>query len=67
MKKINLTLDNAFRNPLRWGRCPIDLQSYRTYGIYVSWGEMMPTSFTNRWAVVLYFHKWYYAFSNYKF
>lgn len=66
MRKINLTLDNVFRNPFRWGRCPMSLSKERVYGIYVSWGEMMPTSLTNRWVVVLYFYKWYWGISNFR-
>jgi len=68
MRTIKLTIDNCFRNPFRWGKCPIkNIHNERIYGLYISYGEMMPTSLTNRWIIVVYFYKWYRAWSNYKF
>lgn len=65
MKVINATLNNSFRHPLRWGKCPVNLGEDRVYGFIASWGEKMPASLTNRWTVVLYFYKWFWAISNY--
>lgn len=65
MKKINLTLDNCFRNPFRWGRCPISIYNIKVFGIIIVYGEMMPTTLINRWYIVLYYGSKYKAWSNY--
>lgn len=65
MKVYRLTVDNHFRNPFRWGRCPLNIGDVRAYGIYISYGEMMPTTIEKRWFICFYFYKWFYAFSNY--
>lgn len=32
MRTINFTIDNLFRNPLRWGSCPIDIEKVWCFG-----------------------------------
>jgi hypothetical protein len=66
MKEYKLFIDNAFRSPFHWNKCPIkNISKPRIYGLYIRSGEKMPTSLINRWFVVIYFHKWYRAWSNY--
>lgn len=65
MKKIKLTLDNCFRNPFRWGRCPVGLNKILVWGIYISWGEKVPTMLKNRWVLCIYYGARYRAWSNY--
>lgn len=68
MKTINLTIDNAFRSPFHWNKCPIkNLHKYRVYGVYISYGELMPTHYGKRWVVTFFFYRWYRYFSNYPF
>lgn len=65
MKVYNYTINNYFRNPFRWGRCPMNIGSPKVYGIYLSYGEILPTTFKKRWLFIIYFYKWYRAWSNY--
>lgn len=64
--KINLTIDNYFRHPLRWGRCPAEKirGQLRMFGFFFK-KELYLTSLTDRWVLVIYFYKWYKAWSNY--
>jgi len=65
MKQINLTLNNSFRHPLRWGRCPLNLREDKIYGLFISWGQKNPASFKDRWAIGFYFGTRYKVWSNY--
>ena len=67
MKIYKLYVDNMFRNPFRWGRCPMSIRHEYVFGIYLHFGEMMMTSFTKRWVITLYVGKWFYSVSNYTF
>lgn len=67
MKIIDLTIDNCFRNPIRWRRCPVGITNERIYGLYIKIGEDVMMNIKKRWVVIIYFHKWYKAWSNYPF
>ena len=57
-RNINLTIDNQFRNPLRWRRYPIDnTEEFRAWGIKISTGEFIPAEIYFRSIVIIYFGK----------
>lgn len=63
---INITIDNQFRHPFRWGRCPINLKSFWVFGFkYYTLKENMRVK--DRWVFVFYFGKKYKSWSNYPF
>ncbi len=63
---INLTLDNQFRNPFRWGKCPRKIGVMKKFG--VSFSTRFETNFfEKRWTLAFYFYKWFWQFSNYPF
>ena len=78
MRTINWTIDNYFRHPFRWRKCPIDKQD-KTFilGLKLTWGENMifpkmgivpfitKMAFAKRWVVVIYYGYRYKAWSNY--
>lgn len=65
MKTYRYTIDNYFRHPFRWGKCPMNIGRQKIYGIYFHYGEMLPTRFKKRWVFIIYFYKWCGIWSNY--
>lgn len=61
--RINFTIDNYFRHPLRWGRCPMSIGKHIVFGFTYN-KQKSPTSFTDIWYLNLYFYKWRYTVSN---
>ncbi len=58
--KLNLTLDNCFRHPLRWGKCPMSVGGERIYGLVYQSG--LREAHFGRWRnLTLYFHKWFWS------
>lgn len=62
---MNLTINNSFRNPLRWGKCPVNLGEdwvfglkTKTYYLIGRLGRFLSITF--------YFYKWYYHIGNIK-
>jgi hypothetical protein len=62
---LNLTIDNAFRNPFRWGSCPINLKKEWVLGIRI-YSQHIPTRIGIRYTVVIYLYYWYIMFNNEK-
>ena len=62
---MNLTIDNAFRNPLRWGKCPVNMGEYKVFGLQTKkyYLERKQGRF---FSVTFYFYKWYYHIGNIK-
>lgn len=65
MKERIWIIDNYFRHPLRWGKVSIHKQDpYKAFGFkYVK--RLHPHYITPQWVFVIYFYKWYKAWSNY--
>ena len=64
MRTINFTLDNWFRNPLRWGKCPMNIGRPVVFGfIYNKMSH--PHHIKDIWYLNLYFYKWVRTISNY--
>lgn len=66
MKEKIFIIDNYFRNPLRWGR----VYMYK-HDPYIAFGfkyvkKLHPQHITPQWVFVIYFYKWYKAWSNYE-
>lgn len=61
--KINLTLDNQFRHPIRWGKCPISTGSWRGFGLTFETRRNVGY-FEKQWILIFYFWKWFRLFSN---
>ncbi len=51
---MNLTLDNIFRNPLRWGRCPINIGKLFVVGIQIDrWDSV--GSLKKSWQITVFY------------
>lgn len=64
MKMINFTINNQFRHPLRWGKCPMNIGSIKSFG-FIFIKKPHPSSLKDIWYLNLYFYKWCYTMSNY--
>ena len=65
MKSFNLSIDNQFRHPLRWGNCPLSVGSkIIVYGIVYTNMRNSVGRIRNDWALTFYFHRWSYGFTN---
>lgn len=60
---LNLTIDSYFRNPLRWGKCPLNQEMYWVYGIKTYQGHHPTRIKPVRWVAIFYGKK-YKMFSN---
>ena len=63
MKSINFTIDNYFRHPLRWGKCPMNIHSIKVFGFIYN-RRPSPTSRIDIWYLNMYFYKWVWTISN---
>jgi len=65
MKPFNFTIDKNFRNPFRWGRCPLDKHDpVKVYGvIFHKYDEVMQIK--PRLVLIFNYGKKYKVFSNY--
>lgn len=61
--KMNFTLDNQFRHPLRWRKCPFSVGAARVYGIKSEKYQLVG-SVGSFMKVTFYFHKWFYRIEN---
>lgn len=59
--KVNFTIDNCFRNPLRWGKCPMNISNMYVFGFAYS-KNLSPYHIGNEYGLRFYFYKWYYTF-----
>ena len=64
MKDIIFTIDNVFRNPLRWGRCPIKTGATKIFGFTFKMRNL-DEYIKPQWVLTFYFYKWFRAYSNY--
>lgn len=67
MKKINFTIDNQFRHPLRWGTMS-QVDCFRKIKIFGFTFEkkLLVGQIGTQWILIFYFYKWYRAYSNYR-
>ena len=64
MKSLNLTIDNYFRHPLRWRRCPVrKLDPLKAFGVFIYWNKPDRYNLKKHWGVYIYFWKWFYFIS----
>ncbi len=63
--KLNWTVDNILRHPLRWGKCPVaQIDDHKTFGI--TFETRYETLYIKkRWVLVIYYGSGYKAWSNY--
>jgi hypothetical protein len=61
--KLNLTVDNIFRNPFRWGRCKTDTRKVIVFGVTFNTFNN-PIRIKKIWILTIYFYKWYRFWSN---
>jgi len=66
MKTVNLTIDNQFRHPCRWGACPMWVRDIRSYGVKIVFGECVVGHIKRRWTMVVYYGSGYRLWSNYR-
>lgn len=64
MKNKNFTIDNQFRNPFRWGRCPIGIGRIIVFGFSYK-KELDPYRIGHYKSIIFYFWRWYYQIIKY--
>jgi hypothetical protein len=66
MKIYNLTINNGFRNPLRWGRCPINIGEFKVWGVQIVYKELVPCKVMYKHSATFYYGEKYKTFYIYK-
>ncbi len=61
---ILLTLDNIFRHPLRWGRCPVSIGKVKVYGLSFE-RKYRIGNIGKQWILCFYFGSKVKIYSNY--